>query len=74
MSTFEIEHSQSHLIRVRHQPRGSFFGQLVRQQDLWHAEIRETATGNLYRYAGQWGRQKDGIAELQYLLDTPEFR
>ena len=44
------------------------FGQFKRVGREWHAEIRETETGVLVRYAGIWDRKADAVEEIEYIL------
>lgn len=39
------------------------FGQVTKAGREWHAEMRETRTGELTEYAGTWRTKRDAIAE-----------
>lgn len=47
---------------------GPFFGQVKKVNREWHAEIRQTETGTLVRFAGIWNTRKDAIEEIDSLL------
>jgi hypothetical protein len=40
------------------------FGQVRHVGREWHAEVRQTETGNLVRYAGIWPTRQAAIDEL----------
>lgn len=43
---------------------GEQFGQVKRDGHQWKAEIRESSTGSLIRYAGIWPTLREALAEL----------
>lgn len=48
-----------------------FFGQVKKQNaKSWTAEIRETDTGDLYRFAGIWTTKKEAVAEVMFIIDS----
>jgi len=47
---------------------GDRFGQVRRVGREWHAEIRETETGTLVRFAGIWRTRRDAVEEIQHVL------
>lgn len=59
----------------RHGPRcyrvscnGACFGQIKRDGREWHAEIRDTESGHLVRFAGVWRTRCDAIEEVEFIL------
>jgi hypothetical protein len=44
------------------------FGQYKKEGREWHAEIRNTKTGDLLKYAGIWNRRRDAEEEIQSIL------
>lgn len=59
----------------RHGPRcyrvsgnGDRFGQIKRDGREWHAEIRDTESGSLVRFAGIWNTRRDAIEEVEFIL------
>ena len=53
---------------------GTFFGQIRRVGREWHAEMRESVSGDLIRFAGIWKTRRDAEEEVRYLLEKPEYR
>lgn len=51
---------------------GYHFGQVHKDGREWHAEIRESWSGALVRFAGIWGTKRDAIEEVERLLSKPE--
>jgi len=47
---------------------GEFFGQVKREGRTWVAEIRETNSGDLMRYAGIWSSKRDAVEECESIL------
>ena len=44
------------------------FGQIKKEKDGWHGEIRYRNTGKIKRYAGIWKSKKDVIEEIEHIL------
>lgn len=48
---------------------GHFAGIRKHDDRKWHVEIRESATGELRRYAGIWDTLRDGREEAEGILE-----
>lgn len=47
---------------------GERFGQIRKNGRQWHAEIRDTESGALIRFAGVWHTRRDAVEEVESLL------
>lgn len=45
------------------------FGQIKREGRRWTAEIRESQTGALVRFAGIWATKRDAVEECEHILE-----
>ena len=47
---------------------GDVFGQIKKvRRSQWQAEVRDTQTGQLIRYAGLWNTRREAIEELNHI-------
>ena len=46
---------------------GDIFGQIKKVKRTWQAEVRNTKTGQLIRYAGLWNTRREAIEELNHI-------
>lgn len=47
----------------------SVFGQIKKNGHMWEAEIRETKTGDLVRFAGIWKTLADAKDECDHIIE-----
>ena len=47
---------------------GDRFGQIRKHGREWHAEIRDTESGSLIRFAGVWRTRRDATEEIESIL------
>ena len=59
-----------HSINCHRVSNGSaLFGQIKKVDREWHAEIRDTETGTLLRYAGIWNRKSDAVEDCEHIIE-----
>jgi len=50
-------------------PGTGCFGQIKKAGREWIAEIRDSADGSIIRPAGIWGRLRDAVGEVEYIIE-----
>jgi len=60
--------------RVKGSEATKFAGIRKHDDNKWYVEIRESATGNMTRYAGIWNTLKEATEEAEFQLMTPAER
>ncbi len=49
------------------------FGQIKKDGRNWDAEIRNSETGKIDRFAGIWTSKKDAVEEIKFILNQPDY-
>lgn len=71
-----MESQKTKALKVRRHSKGVYrvscggerFGQIKQAGGEWHAEIRDTESGSLIRFAGIWKTRSDAIEEVEHIL------